>query len=157
MFRTTAATAPPTRAALAEALIPLSVLRLDLPEPAQGWAVYLAGFGIATVTDDIGREAISRGNAKMLLDEQREREARRAEILARADAAAIEFDREWRSQLRGVPADMIPAGMAPAAAMFAAELDSHAYQPRRASMAEDLFDNSGEITFHPLAPATNEE
>ena len=58
------------------------------------WAAYLAGFGIATVTDDIGREAISRADAKMLLDEQREREARRAELLRRADEAAIEST--WR-------------------------------------------------------------
>jgi hypothetical protein len=108
------------------------------------------------VTDDIGRPSIARDDAKRLFDEQRERDASRAAVLAAADQQAAEYDREWRKRLRGIPADMIPAGMAPAAAMVAAELDSHAYLPRRASVAEDLRDNSRGLTFHPIHSTPDE-
>jgi hypothetical protein len=133
-------------------LIPLSVLALDIEQPSAGWTAYLAGRDIAITTDDIGRPAIARVDARQLLTERAEHEARRAEFIARADEAAIQFDREWRAQLGvGVPASAIPAGMSATEAMFANELASHAYQPRRTSMAEDLFDNSGGLTFHPIS------
>ena len=94
----------------------------------------------------------------MGLYDKREREARRAELLRRADEAGIEFDLAWRAQLGvGVPASAIPVGMSAAEAMFANELDSHTYHPRRAIMAEDLFDNSGGLTFHPINSSASDE
>jgi hypothetical protein len=133
-------------------LIPLVELELSLLAPVEGWAAHLAGRSIAITTDDIGRPAIARTAARQLLTEQREHEARKREMLAAADQQAEEYDRAWRAQLGfGVPAGMVPVGMSPAEALFAAELDSHAYLPRRASVAEDLLDNSGGLTFHSLA------
>ena len=61
-------------------------------------------------------------------------------------------DQQWRAQLgHGVPPSAIPNGSSPAEALFAAELDSQVYLPRRASVAEDLLSNGG-LTFHPLSP-----
>ena len=61
--------------------IPLSVLTLDLAEPPiEGWAAYLAGRGVELTLDDVGRLAVSRSDARMLLTEKREAEARRAEF-----------------------------------------------------------------------------
>jgi hypothetical protein len=48
----------------ADTLIPLSHLALDLPAPTTGWPVELDRRGIEVVTDDIGRKAISRADAK---------------------------------------------------------------------------------------------
>jgi hypothetical protein len=156
MFRATA-TAPPTQDMPAVAdTIPLTVLQLDHPAPAAGWTAYLAGRGVEIVEDDLGREAISRGDAKILLDEQRKREAKRAELLARADEAAEQFDREWRAQLGvGIPASAIPAGMTYAAAVASAELDGVGYRPR-ATLVADVLDNDAEtMMFHPF-PADEE-
>jgi hypothetical protein len=75
-------------ATLPEALIPLVELELSLPAPVEGWTVFLAGRDIAITTDDIGRPASARVDARQLLTEQREHEARKAEMLAAADAAA---------------------------------------------------------------------
>jgi hypothetical protein len=141
-----------------EQLIPLSVLALDLDTPAQGWAAHLATRDIEIVLDDLGRAAVTRTDARRLFVGRAEHEAKRAEFLAAADRQAEEFDRQWRAQLGvGIPASAIPAGMSYAEAMFANELNSHAYQPRRRSMAEDLFDNSGELVFHPTISTPDEE
>ena len=68
------------------------------PPAVVGWAVYLAGRGIAIQVDDIGRQAIARADARQLLDEQREmREiARKHELIERQ---AVEADRQRRAQL----------------------------------------------------------
>ena len=52
--------------------------------------------GITVITDDIGRKAISRADARRLLTERRESEARGREA---AERQAIELDRQWRAQL----------------------------------------------------------
>ena len=74
MFRTAPATEP-TRDVVDSPPadpIPLSVISLDLDTPAIGWTAYLTGRGIEVVTDDIGRPAIARADAKQLFDERRE-------------------------------------------------------------------------------------
>lgn len=127
--------------------IPLSVLALDLAEPGDGWTAYLAGRGIKTLSDDIGREAVSRGDAKVLLDEQRALAQRRNEMLAAADAAAEQHYREWRAELfSGIPADAFPEGARPAEAMLAA---ARGAQPRRESVLETALSNRDELVFHP--------
>ena len=59
-----------------EPLIPISHLSLDLGEPIVGWAASLSERGIELLEDDIGRKAISREDARTLMAEHREREAR---------------------------------------------------------------------------------
>jgi hypothetical protein len=89
MFRTAPAAEPaPDVKFSADDLIAISVLALDLAEPpVGGWAAYLKGRGIAVIDDGIGRPSISRDDARQLLDEKRENEARRREI---AERQAIE-------------------------------------------------------------------
>ena len=139
-------------------LVVLSHLQLDIEQPPEGWNVFLAGRGIEVVEDDLARPAIARADARRLFAEQRELAQRRTEALRRADEAAIEFDRQFRASIgAGIPASAIPAGATYAEAMLAAEFDSRTYQPRRTSMAEDLFDNSGGLVFHPTISQPDEE
>jgi hypothetical protein len=147
------ATAPPAHddVAPAEELISLVELALSLDAPSVGgWDAYLSGRGYVVTLDDIGRPSITRGAARELISERRECEVRSREKAAEVERQAIEQDRLFRAALSpGVPAHVI-GGMSPAEAMFAAELNSHSYLPRRASVAEDLLDNGG-FTFHSLA------
>jgi hypothetical protein len=137
--------------------VPLSVLSLDLPAPAEGWQVYLNGRGVEIVVDDLGRPSIAREDAKQLFDEHRESEARKAEMRAAAEKRAVEADQRWRASLpSGVPAGALPPGMSYAEAVHQASLDSLTYQPRRTSVVEDLLSNDG-ITFHPIQHGPDEE
>jgi hypothetical protein len=135
-------------------LIPLSVLQLDLAAAGVGGLpAYLVGRGIAIKLDDIGRECVTRAAARDLLAEQRESEARKARKREEAERQAAERDREWRAQLhRGIPAGLIPEGVAPAAAMLQA---AHDARPRRRSMLEDALDGSGTV-FHSYGPDGDE-
>jgi hypothetical protein len=93
MFRTIPAAEPTHDVAPAEDPIPLSVLALDLAEPSVGgWVGYLKGRGIEVLTDDVGRASVSRSDARQLLDEKREAEARQREAPAAAERQAIERD-----------------------------------------------------------------
>jgi hypothetical protein len=115
--------------------------------PVEGWNVYLAGRGIAVVDDDIGRPAVARADARQLLTEQREAEARGREKAAELERQAVEQDRQRRVSIwGGIPADMIPVGVSPAQAMVLAEKDA---RPRRRSVLEDSLSNSGTV-FHPI-------
>jgi hypothetical protein len=128
--------------------VPISVLSLDSDEPAIGWAAYLKGRGIGVVTDDIGRSAISRADARQLFDERRANEARKREALERQEQQAIEADKAWRSQLPvGLPWYEIPDGVPPVVAMTAAARDE---SPRKRSMVEDLLDRRDTMVFHPM-------
>jgi hypothetical protein len=128
----------------------VSVLELDLPAPGEGWAAYLAARSISITIDDIGRASVSRSDARQLLTEQREAEVRRREKVAELERQAVEADRLRRSQIwRGVPADAVPIGVAPAAAMLQAAVDS---RPRRRSMLEESLAGDS-LTFHPIGPA----
>jgi hypothetical protein len=134
--------------------IPLSHLSLDLAAPAIGWAAYLAEKGMSIVLDDLGRAALPRGDARTLFVERAEAEARKREAMERIEQEAVEADARFRAQLwQGVPADLMPPGLAPAAVMLQADKDA---QPRRQSVLEEALSNSGGLTFHSLAPTQDE-
>lgn len=135
-------------------LIPLSVLELDLAAPPLGWNVYLAGRGIAVVDDDIGRPAVARADARMLIAEQREAEARGREKAAELERQAIEADQLRQAQIwKGVAADRIPDGLDPATAMLAA---AQGARPRRTSLLQEAL--AGEsLTFHSFGSMPDEE
>lgn len=86
-------------------------------------------------------------------DEQREAEARKREVLERQERQAIEADRLRRASIwRGVPADHMPPGVAPAAAMLQS---AHDPEPKRTSPLQEAL--SGEsMTYHRL-PSTEDE
>ena len=129
------ATAVPTE------LIPLSYLALDLPVPPQGWADFLGRRAIAFVPDDLGRDCVRRQDARRLLDEQRANELRTAKRRKLAEAEAVEADQRRRAQIwGGLPADLIPVGVSPAQAMFAAEKEA---RPRRESPLQHALSNEG--------------
>jgi hypothetical protein len=135
--------------------IPLSQLALDLPCPPDGWPAYLGARGIAIVPDDLGRDSVSRQAARRLLDEHREQEVRAAALARLAEQQAIERDQAFRAQLwQGAPADAIPPGVAPAAAMLQAHRDS---QPRRQSVLQEALQHSEGLTYHSFAPTSGDE
>jgi hypothetical protein len=136
-------------------LIPVSVLALDLPAPATGWLAYLTGRDIAVALDDIGRDSITRDDARQLITERREAEAKQREAAARIEQEAIERDQRFRASLwQGVPADHMPPGLAPAAVMLQADKDA---QPRRQTPLQHALQNSGELVYHPLSPTPDGE
>jgi hypothetical protein len=149
MFKTAPAAEPaPTVPNGTPDLIPLSHLSLDVDEPSVGWDAYLTGRGIPVVFDDVGRRSVSRADARQLLDEQREAEARRQEVVRRQEQQFIEADQRFRAQLSpGLPWYALPDGVSPAQAWAAAEKDS---QPRRQSVLEHALTNSGQLEYHPL-------
>ena len=156
MFRNTApdAEVAPAEATPPDEPIPLSHLELDLPVPTIGWLAYLGNVGIEILTDDVGRPAISRTDARMLIAEHHDNEVRKAELRAAAEKRAIEQDQAFRASLgHGVK---VPDGMSYAEAARAAELDSQTYRPRRRSLVEDLLSNDG-ITFHPIRHNADED
>jgi hypothetical protein len=151
MFRTTPTPESTTQVVSDPSdLIPLSHLELDLPAPTTGWLIELDRRGIEVLTDDIGRAAISRDNARQLLTECRQDEIRRREAAEAAERQAVEADRVRRASIwGGVPATAIPEGVSAASAMFAADRDA---RPRRQSVLEEALSNSGGYTFHSLGP-----
>jgi hypothetical protein len=142
----------PVEAISADALIPVSNLALDLDEPAGGWVAYLKGRGIEVMTDDIGRPSIARADARQLLDEQREAEARKRAKLAENERRAIEDDRLRRAQIwRGVPVEALPVGVSAGDAMAAAARES---LPKRQSQLEEAL--SGESMVYHRLPTSEE-
>jgi hypothetical protein len=67
--------------------------------------------------------------------------------MRRAEQAAIEVDQRFRASIwRGLPADHMPPGAAPAAVMLASDRDA---QPKRQSPLEEALSNRGdELIFH---------
>jgi hypothetical protein len=152
MFKTAPVIAPPrdvgTAVPIEVGVVPLSHLSLDLSEPPSGWVAYLTGRAVAVVEDDLGRPSIPRAAARMLFDEHRADEVRKAEHRQRQEREAVEADRQWRAQLpSGVPWYEIPDGVLPAVAMTAAARDE---SPRKRSMVEDLLDRRDTMVFHPM-------
>jgi hypothetical protein len=146
MFRAAPDTEVATPVATSEP-IPLSVLSLDLPVPAEGWPVFLGQRGIAIIPDSLGRDSIGHDAARRLLDEKREAELRARALRDLAEQEAVERDQQRRASLgQGVK---VPDGLSYAEAVMQAELDSQTYRPRRRSLVEDLLSNDG-ITFHPI-------
>lgn len=152
MFNKASATviepAPEVRVEL-EPTVPLSVLALDLGEPGVGgWHAYLEYRDIAIVVDGIGRDSISSADARRLLTEKREAEARAREAAAERERRLVEADQRRRAQLwQGLPADYLPVGVLPAAAMLQANKDA---RPRRTSPLEHALSNSGELVYQPI-------
>src|SRR5215218_4370555 len=119
-------------------LLPLSLLSLEMAAP-DDWRAHLEARGVAVVVDDVGRLAVSRGDARALLAEYRDMVAREQEAAAgRREAVereAEERDRRWRAQLwRGLPAEQVPEGVAPAAAMLQMAADE---RPKRTSVLQE--------------------
>jgi hypothetical protein len=130
--------------------VPLSVLSLDLSEPPEGWAVFLAARDIEVTLDDIGRMSVARVDARRLLTEKREREAEQARRRKLAEARAVADDQLRRVQIwGGAPA---VDGVSAAALMLQANRDA---QPKRQSVLQHALANTGEPVFHPITQ--NEE
>jgi hypothetical protein len=145
MFKTTPAAEPAPIVTPPADLVPISHLALDLPEPSVGWLIELDRRHIDVLVDDIGRKAISRSDARGLLDERREDELRRQEAAARNEARAVEQDRLRRASIwRGLPAVDLPVGVSASSAMLQAAKDS---EPKRMSPLQEAL--SGEsLTYH---------
>ena len=129
-------------------LVPLSHLALDLSEPADGWTVWLSERGVAISFDDLGRRAISRGDAKKLLDQQRQIEIRQQDHAARVEAEAIQKDREFRAALSpGIPWWRLD-GVSYAQA--AAEAEAAGHPQRTPSPGEWLFGEAETMVYTEL-------
>jgi hypothetical protein len=98
------------------------------------------------VLDDLGRRCVSRQVARRLFTERAEAERRQREAQQRREAELAEQAANNRP-LGGVPADQIPDGVSPAAAMLQAALDA---EPRRRSVLEEALANSDSLTYHPV-------
>jgi hypothetical protein len=151
MFRSPVVADPPTDdvADPPEQLLPLSHLALDLGGvPPEGWPSFLGRRSIAVVPDFLGRDAIGCDAARRVLDERRADELRKNALRREQERAAVEADELRLAQIyKGVPADAVPVGVHPSTAMLQA---AHDAQPRRQSLMEEAFSNSGETTFHPM-------
>ena len=135
-----------------ETLIPLSHLALDLESPSiGGWAAYLRGRGLDIVRDDLGRDAISRANARMLMAERIAAEQRQREY---AEAAAMAAEEQRLASLRpGIPASHMPPGVAPAAAMLQAGTDA---SRQTQSQGEWMFGEEETMVYHSYAETADE-
>jgi hypothetical protein len=98
------------------------------------------------VLDDLGRRCVSREVARRLFTERAEAERRQREAQQRREAELAEQAANNRPR-GGVPADQIPDGVSPAAAMLQAALDA---EPRRQSVLEEALANSDSLTYHPV-------
>ena len=117
MFKSAPAAVPATEPveAVRDERIPLSHLGLDVPVSQEGWPVYLGRRGISFGPDAIGRDSISHGDARRLLDEYRADQLRRQAALKVQEAAAVEADQLRLAGIwKGVSADEIPVGVHPA-------------------------------------------
>jgi hypothetical protein len=99
------------------------------------------------VLDDLGRRCVSREVARRLFAERAEAERRQREAHERREAELAEQAANNRPR-GGIPADRIPDGVSPAAAMLQA---ARGAEPRRRTPLEEAFDNDGALTFHSLS------
>jgi hypothetical protein len=157
MFRNTAAAAPSVEEAAPSSLVPLSVLRLEM-DPGGDWSAYLAERDVPVLTDAVGRDSVLSSDARALLAEHRERVAAEREAAARRrellELRLVEQDELRRAQIwQGLPAEHVPEGVAPAAAMLQAAADE---RPKRTSVLQEALGNRGGFTFHSLAPEGDE-
>jgi hypothetical protein len=99
------------------------------------------------VLDDLGRRCVTRDRARGLFAERAEAERRQREAQQRHEDELAEQAANNRPR-GGVPADQIPDGVSPAAAMLQAALDA---EPRRRSVLEEALANrDGAIVYHPV-------
>jgi hypothetical protein len=134
--------------------IPISYLALDLNAPAVGgWPAYLAAKGIEVVADDLGRDAISRADARQLFEEKRADEARAREVAERREQQLIQQDRLRRANMpAGIPAGLIPDGMTGGEMMV---LTGEKRRPRsvREQLLEKELAHSGlELVYQSIGP-----
>jgi hypothetical protein len=154
MFRAAAASAVEAPVVFRdESPVPLSHLALDLPEVNLG---YIHNHGIEVVDDDLGRPSISKADARMLISEKRENEARAREAMERREQQLIQQDQLRRASLfTGIPAGMVPDGLRPAEAMLLAGESS---APRAKSVREQLLERElsrrteAELIYQPIGP-----
>jgi hypothetical protein len=133
--------------------VPVSVLALDLPEPAGGWLVELERRGIEVTVDDLGRRSVPRDVARTLIAEHAAAEDRKREVMQRNEAAAVEADRAFRAALpQGIPWHRLPSlDVLPVQAMTAA---AAAEQPRRTpTQNEWLFGEVDDLMVYHELPA----
>src|SRR5215204_6355692 len=95
----------------------------------------------AAAADDVRRDSVSRSDARALLAERRETVAAEREAAARKHEA---LERE---------AEHMPPDVAPAAAMLQSAQDA---RPKRMSVLEEALANDSGLTFHSLAPTSDE-
>ena len=150
MFRNTATPAaePPVPVEVPPAeLIPLSHLSLDLSTPVTGWSAFLTVRNIAIVSDDVGRDSITKADARTLIAEKHENERRAQEVAKQNEQRMIEADRVHRAQIwGGLHWAEIPDGVLPVQAMTQA---AHDAQPKRLSPLQEAL--AGEsMTYHPI-------
>jgi hypothetical protein len=98
------------------------------------------------VLDDLGRRCTDRDTARGLFAERAEAERRQREAQQRHEEELAEQAANNRPR-GGVPADRVPDGVSPAAAMLQAALDA---EPRRRSVLEEALDNEPDLTYHPV-------
>jgi hypothetical protein len=129
--------------------VPLTELARDLPEPGGGWAAELERRGVAVVTDDLGRPAISRDAARDLFAERREQEATAACAREELERRVVAADEARRAALpKGIPVGMVPEGMTGAMLMMAADPMQGS---RRESVLEHALANpDGALIYHPV-------
>jgi hypothetical protein len=135
--------------------VPLAELERDLGGvPPDGWALHLGKRGVVIVPDDLGRDSVSRGDARRIFDERREHEVRKARRLSVVEQEAIEADRLWRASLpKGLPVSAIPEGATYGDVVRQATLDA---QPRRVSPLQEAL-GSGTLTYHTLPASSADE
>ena len=137
-------------------LIPISYLQLDLPGPSAsvgGWDGFLAAKGVEVMLDDIGRPAISRDDARMLITEKREAEAHAREVMERREQQLIEQDRLRRANMpRGMPAGMVPDGMTGAEAMVLAGEKRRPRSVHEQLLEAELSHREPELIYQSIGP-----
>jgi hypothetical protein len=99
------------------------------------------------VLDDLGRRCVIRSTARRLFTERDQAEHRQREVQERHEAELAEQAAN-NPPRGGIPADRIPDGVLPAAAMLQAARDA---EPRRRSVLEEALTNrDGAIVYHPV-------
>jgi hypothetical protein len=133
----------------AEPVIPLSVLNLDLPEPAGGWAAELERRGVVVFEDDLGRPAVDRATARALFAEHREQQEAAARRRAELEQRAVEADQRFRTSLpAGIPAGAVPEGISAGQLMMLSDPMPGA---RRQSVLEHALEHpAGAIVYTPI-------
>ena len=97
------------------------------------------------VSDDLGRDAISRVDAKALLTERAANEERKARHRKLVEAQAVADDQLRRASIwTGAPA---VEGVSASALMLQADKDA---QPKRRSVLQEALAGSETLTYHPL-------
>jgi hypothetical protein len=82
-----------------EPTVPLKILELEMDRPVEGWPMFLGARAIKIIPDDLGRDSVSRGDARRLLDERREQELRRAALQRLQERLLRRFRRRTLSTL----------------------------------------------------------